>query len=208
LPDLLEESFFISQNMIVTGVDEVGRGPLAGPVVAAAVILNYNNIPEHINDSKKLSAKRREEIAKQIKNTSLYGIGMASVEEIDEINILQASKLAMERAVFALSVMPQAILVDGIHAPDFSHNKLNSGTVIKTIKKGDTISFSIAAASIIAKVERDKIMKDLSTHYPEFGWDRNSGYGTKEHNLALVENGITKHHRRSFSPVKKLTKTY
>lgn len=190
--NLLHFDFLYDQP--VAGVDEVGRGPLAGPVVAAAVIMDTNNIPNGINDSKKLSKKNRLKIADEIKKNSIYSIAEASVKEIDEINILQASLLAMKRAIEGLSKKPMTVLVDGKFKP-----KTNLPT--HSIIKGDTQSISIAASSIIAKVYRDDLMKDFSKKYPEYLWEKNAGYGTKEHLLAIKKCGITPIHRKSFKPI-------
>ena len=176
------------------GVDEVGRGPLAGPVVAAAVILNKKMIPEGINDSKKISKKKRIIINENLIKHHHYAIGLASVEEIDEINILQASLLAMKRAILGLNIIPKSVLVDGNQLPKLDFN-------MYPIIKGDSKSLSIAAASIIAKVCRDKIMEELSKKYPGYYWEKNSGYGTKQHLLALKTLGVTPIHRKSFSPI-------
>ena len=178
----------------IIGVDEVGRGPLAGPVISAAIILNKEMIPEGINDSKKLSKKKREVINEELISQHSFAIGMASVEEIDKINILQASLLAMKRAVLNLNIKPQTILVDGNKLPDLEYN-------MYPIIKGDSKSISIAAASIIAKVYRDKLMQDLSLQYPGYYWEKNSGYGTKQHLLALNNLGVTPIHRKSFAPI-------
>ena len=178
----------------ITGVDEVGRGPLAGPVISAAIILNKEKIPEGINDSKKLSKKKREVINEELISQHSFAIGIASVEEIDKINILQASLLAMKRAVLNLNIKPQTILVDGNKLPDLEYN-------MYPIIKGDSKSISIAAASIIAKVYRDKLMQDLSLQYPGYYWEKNSGYGTKQHLLALDNLGVTPIHRKSFAPI-------
>ena len=178
----------------IIGVDEVGRGPLAGPVISAAIILNKEKIPEGINDSKKLSKKKREVINEELISQHSFAIGIASVEEIDKINILQASLLAMKRAVLNLNIKPQAILVDGNKLPDLEYN-------MYPIIKGDSKSISIAAASIIAKVYRDKLMQDLSLQYPGYYWEKNSGYGTKQHLLALNNLGVTPIHRKSFAPI-------
>lgn len=178
----------------IIGVDEVGRGPLAGPVISAAIILNKEKIPEGINDSKKLSKKKREVINEELISQHSFAIGMASVEEIDKINILQASLLAMKRAVLNLNIKPQTILVDGNKLPDLKYN-------MYPIIKGDSKSISIAAASIIAKVYRDKLMQDLSLQYPGYYWEKNSGYGTKQHLLALNSLGVTPIHRKSFAPI-------
>ena len=178
----------------IIGVDEVGRGPLAGPVISAAIILNKEMIPEGINDSKKLSKKKREVINEELISQHNFAIGIASVEEIDKINILQASLLAMKRAVLNLNIKPQTILVDGNKLPDLEYN-------MYPIIKGDSKSISIAAASIIAKVYRDKLMQDLSIQYPGYYWEKNSGYGTKQHLLALDNLGVTPIHRKSFAPI-------
>lgn len=178
----------------LAGVDEVGRGPLAGPVVAAAVILDFSNIPEGINDSKKISKIKRENINKEIINSSTISIGQASVVEIDKINILQASLLAMQRAINGLKTTPKIVLVDGIYAP-----LVNVKT--ETVVKGDSHSLSIAAASIVAKVFRDKLMKNYSSQYPGYLWEKNSGYGTKEHLEAIKRLGVTPIHRTSFKPI-------
>ena len=178
----------------IIGVDEVGRGPLAGPVISAAIILNKEKIPEGINDSKKLSKKKREVINEELISQHSFAIGIASVEEIDKINILQASLLAMKRAVLNLNIKPQTILVDGNKLPDLEYN-------MYPIIKGDSKSISIAAASIIAKVYRDKLMQDLSLQYPGYYWEKNSGYGTKQHLLALNNLGVTPIHRKSFAPI-------
>ena len=178
----------------IVGVDEVGRGPLAGPVISAAIVLNKEKIPEGINDSKKLSKKKREVINEELISQHKFAIGIASVEEIDKINILQASLLAMKRAVLNLNIKPQTILVDGNKLPDLEYN-------MYPIIKGDSKSISIAAASIIAKVYRDKLMQDLSLQYPGYYWEKNSGYGTKQHLLALNNLGVTPIHRKSFAPI-------
>ena len=186
--------FDCSYDQPVAGVDEVGRGPLAGPVVAAAVIIDINNIPDGINDSKRLSKKNRLEISDEIKKYSIYSIAEASVKEIDKINILQASLLAMKRAIEGLSKKPMTVLVDGNFKP-----KTNFTT--HSIIKGDTKSLSVAASSIIAKVYRDNLMTDFSKKYPAYLWEKNAGYGTKEHLLAIKKCGITPIHRKSFKPI-------
>ena len=178
----------------IIGVDEVGRGPLAGPVISAAIILNKEIIPEGINDSKKLSKKKRIIINEQLILHHSYAIGMATVEEIDKINILQASLLAMKRAILGLKIVPKSILVDGNKLPDLEYK-------MYPIVKGDSKSASIAAASIIAKVYRDKLMEDLSIQYPGYYWEKNSGYGTKQHLLALNNLGVTPIHRKTFAPI-------
>jgi len=183
---------------LVCGVDEVGRGPLAGPVVAAAVILDPARIPKGLDDSKKLSANRREALFELIKAEAIaVSIAEATVEEIDDINILQASLLAMRRAVLGLNVPPAAALVDGNKDPG-----LNLPT--ETLIKGDARSLSIAAASIVAKVFRDRLMKNLAEDYPDYGWDKNAGYGVPLHMAALSLVGASPHHRRSFAPIRKI----
>ena len=181
-------------SLPIAGIDEVGRGPLAGPVIAAAVILDRKNIPEGINDSKKIPKAKRILLAEKIKENSIYAYGAASEIEIDEINILQASLLAMKRASDGLSVVPKTILIDGNFKPDIKNNTIS-------IIKGDSKSVSIAAASILAKVYRDEIMLKYSKQFPEYGFQTNSGYGTKEHLSALKNYGITPIHRKSFKPV-------
>ena len=196
LPDYhLEELAILRGASVVAGVDEVGRGPLAGPVMAAAVILHPDRIPEGLNDSKKLGKKRREALYDQILEVADVGFGEASVAEIDEINILRASHLAMVRAVQDLSGRPDYVLVDGKMIPR-GLNIWAEGVV-----KGDTKSVSISAASIVAKIRRDRLMESLAQQFPGYGWERNMGYPTKEHKSALVSLGITPHHRRSFKPV-------
>jgi ribonuclease HII len=192
----LEPSYKFDQvyETPIIGVDEVGRGPLAGPVISAAIVLNKEKIPEGINDSKKLSKKKREVINEELISQHSFAIGIASVEEIDKINILQASLLAMKRAVLNLNIKPQTILVDGNKLPDLEYN-------MYPIIKGDSKSISIAAASIVAKVYRDKLMQDLSIQYPGYYWEKNSGYGTKQHLLALDNLGVTPIHRKSFAPI-------
>lgn len=181
-------------SLPIAGIDEVGRGPLAGPVIAAAVILDRKNIPEGINDSKKIPKAKRILLAEKIKENSIYAYGTASEIEIDEINILQASLLAMKRASDRLSVVPKTTLIDGNFKPDIKNNTIS-------IIKGDSKSVSIAAASILAKVYRDEIMLKYSKQFPEYGFQTNSGYGTKEHLSALKNYGITPIHRKSFKPV-------
>ncbi len=179
----------------IAGVDEVGRGPLAGPVTAAAVILDPGAIPEGLNDSKKLSAARREALTEAILASAQVSIAHATVAEIDEINILRAAHLAMERAVAALDPSPDIALIDG--------NMLPHGLALpaRAIVKGDAVSLSIAAASIVAKTCRDRLMRDLAQQFPGYGWERNAGYPSKAHRAALLNLGVTPHHRRSFKPV-------
>ena len=185
---------------IVCGVDEVGRGPLAGPVVAAAVIFDRGQFPgdlSGLDNSKVLSAAERRAFAQIITRTARIGIGAANVAEIDRLNILQATMLAMTRAVAALRVVPDAALVDGNCAPRL-------GCRVETLIKGNSISLSIAAASVIAKVVRDRAMAQLSVRYTRYGWDTNVGYPTAAHRAALVDFGVTPHHRRSFAPVREV----
>ncbi len=179
----------------IAGVDEVGRGPLAGPVTACAVVLDMSRIPEGLNDSKKLSAQRRESLAEAILACAEVSVASASVEEIDELNILRASHLAMERAVAGLLTPPDHCLIDG--------NLIPKGLTIsaEAIVKGDSKSVSISAASIVAKIRRDYVMSALAQQYPGYGWETNAGYPSKSHRLALQNLGVTPHHRRSFKPV-------
>lgn len=179
---------------IICGIDEAGRGPWAGPVVAAAVILGEKK-PRGIDDSKKMTAQKREEVYAKLLKTCRYGIGMASVEEIDRINILQATKLAMLRAYNELNFACDHALVDGNQLP---HLPCRMQFVIK----GDSVSYSIAAASIIAKVTRDRILHELHAEFPHYGWMTNKGYGTAQHVEAVEKHGITIHHRRSWQPIK------
>lgn len=184
-------------DAIICGVDEVGRGPLAGPVVTAAVILDPENIPHSLNDSKKLSAKKRALISKEILATAECAFGEASLEEIDQLNILHATMLAMQRAVANLPRKVDHILVDGNRLPQFD-------APASAIIKGDQKSVSIAAASIIAKEKRDLLMKKLHEMHPEYGWNQNSGYGTKKHMEALNLVGPSRFHRKSFAPIRNL----
>ena len=180
---------------LVAGVDEVGRGPLAGPVMAAAVILNPDDIPEGLNDSKKLSAKARDLLTEEIMTRAWVGVGLATVEEIDTINILRASHVAMCRAIDDLPVKPNHVLIDGNLVP-------RDLTLPATpIVKGDTRSLSISAASIVAKTRRDALMVDLAQQHPGYGWETNMGYPSKSHKAALQDLGVTPHHRRSFKPI-------
>ena len=180
---------------LIAGVDEAGRGPLAGPVVAAAVIFEKKSIPKGIDDSKKLSARARDEFYARILETAIaVGVGEASVDEIDLLNIRQATHLAMARAVRALSPAAAFALVDGNDAPALP-------CPCDTIIGGDGRSVSIAAASIVAKVTRDRLMVALHELHPLYGWATNKGYGTEEHLLALERHGATPHHRRSFAPI-------
>ena len=193
-PDLSIES---NLRGVIAGVDEAGRGPWCGPVVAAAAIIDPANIPAGINDSKKLSASKRDALYEQILTNCKTGIGIATVEEIDALNILGATKLAMRRAVEMLPVRPDIALVDGNRAPEMP-------CAVQTVIGGDAKSLSIAAASIIAKVTRDRIMRELAREFPGYGWENNAGYGTAQHQAALLLLGVTPHHRRSFAPIRAL----
>ena len=190
----IEASFRLKGNEVIIGVDEVGRGPWAGPVTACAVILDPDNIPHGLNDSKKLNVVRRNELFLKIMESSLVSCVHVDVEEIDKINILQATFRAMERSILKLPI-PDHILIDGNKLPP------NLPSPATAIIKGDTKSASIAAASIIAKVTRDQLMANLSLEYPGYGWEKNAVYGTKMHQLGLLNNGVTPHHRRSFKPI-------
>ena len=182
---------------IVAGVDEVGRGCLAGPVVSAAVILKKGVQIKNLKDSKKLTFEQRIEVSKNIKKNSFFSMGVASVKEIEKLNILQASLLSMKRAILSLSRKPDLILVDGIFAPQV----LNK---CKTIIKGDEKVKCISAASILAKVYRDKIMIKMSKKYKNYSWNKNFGYGTKQHILGLKKYGLTTMHRKNFKPIHKM----
>lgn len=185
-------------TLIICGVDEAGRGPLAGPVYAAAVILDDTHPIPGLNDSKKLSERRRDELALEIKrHAAAWAIAEASVEEIDALNILQASLLAMKRAVHALNLRPQEVWVDGLHCPD-------TGFFSRAIVKGDSTVAAISAASILAKTARDKVMLQLHGQYPQYGFDVHKGYPTAAHLEALRAHGVSAVHRRSYKPVKAL----
>ena len=189
----------------VAGIDEAGRGPWAGPVIAAAVVLDRDRLPmgllNTIDDSKALSRAKREAIHAGLRtligNGVLIGIGGASAAEIDRVNILEATMLAMGRALRALDIIPALALVDGNRAPELP-------CAVRTEVGGDGISLSIAAASIVAKVTRDGIMAELARRHPAFGWERNAGYGTAQHKEGLAIRGPTRHHRRSFAPISRL----
>ncbi|WP_438938401.1 ribonuclease HII [Aliiruegeria sabulilitoris] len=198
-PDLsFEKAAWQGGARLVAGVDEVGRGPLAGPVTAAAVILDPDAIPEGLNDSKKLSAKKRDVLADLILETAQVAIVHVGVEEIDAVNILRASHLAMLRALERLPALPDLALIDGNMTP---RGLTCAG---QTVVKGDAKCLSIAAASIVAKVARDRLMVDLAQQHPGYGWERNAGYPTAEHKKALRDLGVTPHHRRSFAPVRNI----
>ena len=187
-------------TVVVCGVDEAGRGPLAGPVYAAAVLLDDPPRIAGLADSKKLAPKRRDALALEIRTHAVsWAVASATVEEIDSLNILQASLLAMRRAVLALKVRPAEILVDGIHAPGID-------IPVRTVIRGDATVPAISAASILAKVERDAVMLELHASYPEYGFDRHKGYGTALHLSVLQRLGPTPAHRRSFAPVRELQK--
>ena len=183
------------KNNIIAGVDEVGRGCLAGPVFAAAVILNANINIKDIKDSKKIAFNKRILLSEYIKKNSIYAIGTASVEEINKINILNASLLSMKRALDKLKYKPSIAYIDGIYAPK------NLKIEYKTFIRGDEKITCISAASIIAKVSRDLFMINLAKNYPGYLWQKNFGYGTKEHLVALKKYGITLHHRKKFKPI-------
>ena len=185
------------KELITAGVDEVGRGCLAGPVVSAAVVLKKDINLKLLKDSKKITFNKREEISKHIRNNSYYAIGIASVEEILNLNILQASLLSMKRAIERLSIRPSLILIDGNFAPKGLKN-------YKTIVNGDEKIKVISAASIVAKVYRDRFMIKLSEKFSNYAWERNFGYGTKAHLEGLKKFGITSHHRKGFRPVHKI----
>jgi ribonuclease HII len=196
LPDFTFELAALARGALcIAGVDEVGRGPLAGPVTAAAVILDPAQIPQGLNDSKKLTAARRAALSAELHAVAEVSIAHASVAEIDQINILRASHLAMTRAIAGLRRAPDHLLIDG--------NQVPRGLVCTAdaIVKGDARSLSIAAASIVAKVARDHLMVILAQQHPGYGWETNAGYGTVAHLNALLNLGVTPHHRRSFAPV-------
>ena len=202
MPDLSYEDLAKTRGFnIICGIDEAGRGSWAGPVVAGAVILYRKNLTieliKDLDDSKKLKRARREELFEQLKLHSEIGIGQANVVEIDKINILKATLKAMARAVRNLNIVPDLALVDGNCTPDL---KFRSECIIR----GDGASLSIAAASIVAKVTRDRIMANIACAYPKYGWERNAGYGTREHQEALKNYGVTLEHRKSYLPIRKL----
>ena len=185
----------------IAGVDEVGRGCLAGPVFSAAVILNNKINKNDIKDSKKIPFKKRILLSEYIKKNSIYAVGIASVEEINKINILNASLLSMKRALTKLKVEPYLAYIDGPFAPK------NLKIKCKTFIKGDEKIISIAAASIVAKVSRDLFMIKLGKEYPKYKWNKNFGYGTADHLIGLKKYGITKHHRKKFKPVHNILMT-
>jgi len=180
---------------LIAGVDEVGRGSLIGPVYAAAVILNKNINKKELKDSKKLNKFKREILAKYIKKNSIWAIGSASLKEIEKINILNASLLAMRRAIIKLKKKPTLVFIDGNKAPEMKNYKL------KSIIKGDQKISEISAASIIAKVSRDRLVTNLSKNFKKYNWSKNAGYGTKDHMVAIKKYGVTKLHRKTFNPI-------
>lgn len=197
MPDFSIERQYTSP---VCGIDEAGRGPWAGPVVAAAVIWPQNApLPVGLDDSKKLKPAIRDRLFDHIMRHCIVGVGQSCVEEIDQTNILAATKLAMQRAFDALPAKPQTALVDGNQPPILPCTTL-------AIVKGDSLSLSIAAASVIAKVTRDRLMEELSRHYPVYGFERHAGYGTPHHMEALRQHGPCPEHRQSFAPIRKLLK--
>ena len=188
----IENSFYSDEIQVICGVDEAGRGPLAGPVCAAAVILPKDLQIPGLTDSKKLTDKKRRELFPLIQEQAIaYGIGFATEQEIDEINILQATFLAMQRALDQLNIKPDLALIDGNREKDF-------GLPVKTVVKGDSLSANIAAASILAKVTRDNLMVEMAANYPQYGFEIHKGYGTKAHYAALREHGACPIHRMSF----------
>ncbi len=194
-PDYSFETEHGAPSLRVCGIDEAGRGPLAGPVVAAAAVIDMERCPVGLNDSKKLTHKARERLFAELADCADIGIGMASVEEIDEINILQATMLAMTRALAALKTPPAFALIDGNRVPKLT-------CPARAIVKGDGRVLSIAAASIAAKVTRDRMMVEMAKKHPGYGFEKHMGYGTKIHLDALNRLGVTPHHRRSFAPIR------
>ncbi|MCY4031134.1 MAG: ribonuclease HII [Hyphomicrobiales bacterium] len=202
IPDYSLEESLGAPGLRIAGIDEVGRGAWAGPVVAAAVILTHGQIPEGIRDSKLLRKPQREEIFERITRSADFAVGIIDSEEIDRINILQASLKAMALAAAKLPRPPQALLVDGRQTPGLSGPL--SRIPARAIVKGDSKSLSIAAASIVAKVTRDRLMTELAKDGPAYGWESNAGYGTRTHRDALNRFGVSKQHRRSFFPIHKI----
>lgn len=205
LPDwTIEDECAAKTDGPVCGIDEAGRGPWAGPVVAAAVILDRAALPDGINDSKRLSPATRVRLFDEIMASAKVGIGIGSVGEIERLNIVHANDLAMARALGALGALgrpPSIALIDGKWKPR------TITTPTRTVIGGDALSLSIAAASIIAKVTRDRIMQDLDREHPGYGWRTNVGYGTSEHRAALARLGVTRHHRRRWAPIMKILET-
>lgn len=197
-PTFIFETDLIRQGLDpVCGIDEAGRGPWSGPVVAAAVILAPEDIPDGINDSKKLTHTLRAQLFDKIRARAQVGVGIVDVADIDRLNILQATFLAMRLAAKDLPVQPAVALIDGTGKPGLECD-------MHTLIKGDQRSLSIAAASIIAKVTRDRIMVDLAKQFPHYGWESNKGYGTAAHQAGLKSHGVTEHHRKSYKPIQKL----
>ena len=182
-------------KIFIAGVDEVGRGSLIGPVYAAAVILKNKINKKKLKDSKKLSKKKREILEKYIKKNSYWSIGYASLKEIEKLNILNASLLAMKRAIKKLKKKPKIVFIDGNRVPKIKNYNL------KYVVKGDQKISEISAASIIAKVSRDRLINKMSKNYIKYFWNKNAGYGTKDHLSAIKKFGITKHHRKTFNPI-------
>lgn len=193
---MVDFSLELSLGGVVAGLDEAGRGPWAGPVVAAAVIFTQCKAPDGIRDSKQMPKPEREQAFVEILQCALVGIGQASVAEIDRINILQASLLAMRRAFKQLPCKPHYAIVDGNFAPK------RLGCKTHTVIKGDCTSYSIAAAGIVAKVTRDRIMAELAAEFPGYGWETNAGYGTEAHQRGIAQRGVCKYHRTSFTPIR------
>ena len=193
----MEEALLLRGTGPVAGVDEAGRGPWAGPVVAAAVILDPSDIPDGIDDSKALKPEAREAVCARIEASARVGVGIADVARIDRDNILAATLWAMAEALGQLGIPPAHVLVDGNRLPRTAYPAT-------AVVKGDAKSLSIAAASIVAKTRRDAIMAGLAVDHPEYGWETNMGYGTKRHQEGLARFGVTDHHRRSFAPVRAL----
>ena len=201
MPDFCYEHLAQSRGYnVICGIDEAGRGPWAGPVIAGAVILDHAKLTysliDSLDDSKKLKPSRREELFEELKLCACIGIGQSDVIEIDKINILKATLLAMTRAVNNLSISADFALVDGNAKPELPFQS-------ECIVRGDSLCLTIAAASIIAKVTRDRIMVNLARAYPEYGWEKNVGYGTRQHRKAIETHGVTTEHRRSYAPIKK-----
>jgi len=203
MPDwTLERAAVADGARLVCGIDEAGRGPWAGPVVAGAVVLDPETLGETLlrglDDSKKLKPQAREVLFRELQARARIGVGIADVDEIDSLNILQATMLAMARALGDLGTpAPDMALVDGNRVPELA-------CAVRTVVKGDGLSLSIAAASVVAKVSRDRMMAELDRRHPGYGWARNAGYGTAEHQAALASLGVTPAHRRSFAPIRKI----
>ena len=191
----VERAYFARGVHRVAGVDEAGRGPWAGPVIAAAVVVTPDSAClEGVNDSKQLSRRRREQLAAAIVSSLAFAVGGASVREVDRLNIRRATALAMHRALARLPAAADVIVVDGLAVPEL-------GFAHEAMVDGDARCYAVACASILAKTVRDRVMRQLGGRYPDFGWEQNAGYGTAEHRAALERRGPTPHHRRSFTPV-------